>query len=57
MSVVVPLQATNAPHRHVEDEFFFVLEGEAQLYLDGTTKGAAYASFYCPSGVERSLGI
>jgi mannose-6-phosphate isomerase-like protein (cupin superfamily) len=56
MSVVAPHQATHAPHRHIEDEFFFVLEGEAQFYLDGkTTKAAAYASFYCPSGAEHGI--
>ncbi len=49
MSVVAPHQATHAPHRHPEDEFFFVLEGKAEFFLDGSTKVAgAYSSFYCP---------
>jgi quercetin dioxygenase-like cupin family protein len=49
MSVVAPRQATHAPHTHVEDEIFFVLEGTAELILDGQTKVAGpYASFYCP---------
>jgi mannose-6-phosphate isomerase-like protein (cupin superfamily) len=51
MSVVKPHAATHAPHAHAEDEFFFVLEGTAEFYLDGKTASAsAYASFYCPPG-------
>lgn len=49
MSVVAPKKATHPPHSHEEDEFFFVLEGTAEFYLDGKTKVAGpYASFYCP---------
>ncbi len=49
MSVVKPHAATHAPHSHPEDEFFFVLEGTAEFYLNGeTTTGTAYSSFYCP---------
>ena len=49
MSVVRPQAATHAPHSHPEDEFFFVLEGTAEFYLDGkTTTAKPYASFYCP---------
>lgn len=56
MSVVKPNSATHAPHRHAEDEFFFVLEGKAEFYLDGETKTAeAYASFYCPANVEHGI--
>src|SRR3990172_1584215 len=41
MSVVKPHAATHEPHRHAEDEFFFVLEGTAEFYLEGkkTTAG------------------
>lgn len=50
MSVVAPGKATHPPHKHSEEEFFFVLEGTAEFFLDGKTKQAgAYASFYCPS--------
>ncbi len=50
MSVVKPHEATHTPHRHAEDEFFFVLDGTAEFFLNGTTKVAgAYTSFYCPS--------
>jgi mannose-6-phosphate isomerase-like protein (cupin superfamily) len=49
MSVVKPHAATHAPHSHIEDEFFFVLEGTAEFYLNGkTTTAGPYASFYCP---------
>ena len=56
MSVVKPHEATHPPHRHPEDEFFFVLEGKAEFYLDGKTKIAGpYTSFYCPSNVEHGI--
>ncbi len=56
MSAVAPHSATHAPHKHVEDEFFFVLEGKAEFYLDGKTKVAGqYTSFYCPSNVEHGI--
>jgi len=56
MSVVAPHSATHPPHKHVEDEFFFVLEGTAEFYLDGRTKVAGpYTSFYCPPNVEHGI--
>jgi quercetin dioxygenase-like cupin family protein len=56
MSVVAPHSATHPPHKHVEDEFFFVLEGTAEFYLDGKTKVARpYTSFYCPPNVEHGI--
>ena len=49
MSVVAPHKSTHAPHKHAEDEFFFVLEGTAEFFLDGKTQiASAYTSFYCP---------
>lgn len=49
MSVVKPHSATHSPHSHQEDEFFFVLEGTAEFYLNGETAiGTPYSSFYCP---------
>lgn len=50
MSVVAPGKSTHAPHKHAEDEFFYVLEGTAKFYLDGkevTVK--ENTSLYCPS--------
>lgn len=56
MSVVAPHQSTHAPHKHIEDEFFFVIEGTATFYLDGkTTTAGAYTSFYCPSMVMHGI--
>jgi mannose-6-phosphate isomerase-like protein (cupin superfamily) len=56
MSAVAPHSATHPPHKHVEDEFFFVLEGTAEFYLDGKTKAAGpYTSFYCPPDVEHGI--
>lgn len=56
MSVVKPGKATHAPHTHEEDEFFFVLEGKAEFYLDGNTVvSGPYASFYCPPGSEHGI--
>ena len=56
MSVVAPHKSTHAPHKHVEDEFFFVLEGTAEFYLDGKTIiSGPYTSFYCPSNVMHGI--
>uniref|UniRef100_UPI00404875C5 cupin domain-containing protein n=1 Tax=Mariniflexile sp. TaxID=1979402 RepID=UPI00404875C5 len=56
LSVVAPHKSTHAPHQHIEDEFFFVLEGTAQFYLDGKTQIAgAYTSFYCPSNSMHGI--
>jgi quercetin dioxygenase-like cupin family protein len=56
MSVVAPHQATHAPHHHSEDEFFFVLEGTAEFYLNGKTKVAGpLTSFYCPPNSEHGI--
>jgi len=56
MSVVAPNKSTHAPHKHIEDEFFFILEGTAEFYLDGKTSVAgAYTSFYCPSNMEHGI--
>lgn len=56
LSVVRPNAATHAPHTHEEDEFFFVLEGTAEFYLDGETRtGGPMTSFYCPSGSAHGI--
>jgi mannose-6-phosphate isomerase-like protein (cupin superfamily) len=56
MSVVAPHKSTHAPHKHVEDEFFFILEGTAEFYLDGKTKVVEkYTSLYCPSNVMHGI--
>ena len=56
MSVVKPGDATHPPHKHIEDEFFFILEGTAKFYLNGdSTVCGPYTSFYCPSMVEHGI--
>lgn len=56
LSVVSPHLATHTPHKHSEDEFFFVLEGTAEFYLNGETKTAGpMTSFYCPSFSEHGI--
>ncbi len=56
LSVVRPGQATHAPHRHGEDEIFFVLEGKAEFYLDGKTRVVGpYTSLYCPPNHEHGI--
>jgi len=56
MSVVKPHDATHPPHKHVEDEFFFILEGKAKFYLNGDSVICGpYTSFYCPSMVEHGI--
>lgn len=56
LSVVAPHSATHPPHKHAEDEFFFILEGKAQFYLDGKTKIVGpMTSLYCPSDVEHGI--
>jgi mannose-6-phosphate isomerase-like protein (cupin superfamily) len=56
MSVVAPHSATHAPHVHTEDEFFFILEGNAEVYLIDKWKSIPpNTSFYCPSNVEHGI--
>ena len=56
MSVVEAGTATHPPHIHIEDEFFFILEGKAEFYLNGeTTVAEAYASFYCPANSKHGI--
>ncbi len=56
LSVVRPHEATHPPHSHAEDEFFFVLEGKAQFFLNGKTRVVGpYTSLYCPSDMEHGI--
>ncbi len=49
MSVVRPYESTHPPHSHSEDEFFFILDGKAEVYLKGQwTVVEPYTSIYCP---------
>lgn len=56
MSVVSPGMATHPPHKHAEDEFFFILEGKAEFFLAGQTKVVGpNTCLYCPSFVEHGI--
>lgn len=56
MSVVKPRLSTHPPHVHLEDEFFFILEGKAELYFKGRwTAVEPYTSLYCPSNVAHGI--
>jgi len=49
LSVVEPHTPHPEPHTHPQDEFFFVLEGTAEFFLNGeTTTAGPMTSFYCP---------
>jgi mannose-6-phosphate isomerase-like protein (cupin superfamily) len=56
LSVVKPHEATHQPHKHFEDEFFFVLEGKAEFYLNGHIKVVGpMTSLYCPPYFEHAI--
>ncbi len=56
LSVVRPHEATHPPHAHPEDEFFFVLEGRAEFFLDGHTRVVSPStSLYCPPNVKHGI--
>jgi len=56
LSVVSPHLATHAPHSHTEDEFFFILEGNAEVYLNGKWRTVGpNTSLYCPSNIEHGI--
>lgn len=56
MSIVEPGKSTHAPHRHPEEEFFYILEGKAAFYLDGkTVEVGSNTSLYCPPNSEHGI--
>jgi mannose-6-phosphate isomerase-like protein (cupin superfamily) len=56
LSTVNPGMKAHEPHTHDEDEFFFVIEGRAEFFLDGTTREAdAYTLFYCPPNIPHGI--
>lgn len=49
LSVVGPGQRTHEPHRHEGHEFFFVLEGAAEFFLEGERRRVGpQTALYCP---------
>jgi len=56
MSIVAPGKSTHPPHRHPEEEFFYILEGKATFYLDGkTVEAGSNTSLYCPPNAEHGI--
>ena len=56
MSIVVPGKSTHPPHRHPEEEFFYILEGKAAFYLNGKTiEVGPNTSLYCPPNAEHGI--
>lgn len=56
LSVVEPGKSTHAPHTHADDEFFFVLEGKGEFYLDGKTKVVGpNTSLYAAPNQEHAI--
>jgi len=56
MSIVAAGKSTHAPHRHPEEEFFYILEGKASFYLDGkTVEAGPNTSLYCPPNAEHGI--
>lgn len=56
MSIVAPGRSTHPPHRHPEEELFYILEGNATFYLDGeTVEVGPHTSLYCPPNAEHGI--
>ncbi|WDF45568.1 cupin domain-containing protein [Chryseobacterium sp. KACC 21268] len=56
MSIVAPGKSTHPPHRHPEEELFYILEGTATFYLDGkTVEVRPNTSLYCPPNSEHGI--
>jgi len=56
MSVAKQNKSTHPPHKHIQDEFFFVLEGTAGFYLNKkTTISGDYTSFYSPLNMVHGI--
>jgi len=56
MSIVEPGKSTHEPHRHPEEEFFYILEGKAAFYLNGkTVEAGPNTSLYCPPNSDHGI--
>lgn len=51
MTQVAAKSANHAPHKHPEEEIYFILEGRAEFFLEGKTRTVgANSTMFCPSG-------
>ncbi|MDR2935730.1 MAG: cupin domain-containing protein [Rikenellaceae bacterium] len=57
LSIVAPdVPRTHAAHSHPEQEVFFILEGQAEVEMNGKTKVLGpNSSFYCPPGSQHGI--
>lgn len=56
MSIVAPGKSTHPPHRHPEEELFYILEGTASFYLNGkTVEAGPNTSLYSPPNAEHGI--
>ncbi len=56
LSVVEPGKATHAPHTHVDDEFWYILEGNATFYLgNDSITVSTNTTLYAPSNVRHGI--
>jgi len=57
LSVVRPGAANHPPHRHEGHEFFFVLEGQAEFFLEGETRRVGpQTALYCAPNSLHGIG-
>jgi quercetin dioxygenase-like cupin family protein len=56
MSYVDKETAMHPPHKHFDKEIFYILEGEAEVYLEGATRViGTNSSFFCPSNMMHGI--
>jgi len=56
LSIMPAKAASHPPHQHPEDEFFLVLEGTAEFFLNGERRVVgAMTSLYAPSNVPHGI--
>jgi quercetin dioxygenase-like cupin family protein len=56
MSYVDKTTAMHPPHKHFDKEIFYIIEGEAEVYLEGATRViGANSSFFCPSNMMHGI--
>lgn len=56
LSAVGPRLASHAPHRHEGHEFFFVLKGKAEFFLEGRSRVVGpQTALYCPPGSSHGI--
>jgi len=56
MSYVDKQTEVNPPHQHSEREIFYIVEGQAEVFMEGNTRVIGpNTSMYCPPGVMHNI--